>query len=242
MAQERGDLGCGGAGLPDDGHEHVDHASGVERQRGRRSLAGEHCATRGELGLGGCGSPREVDVQRLDELAPEEPGSDEAAQRVVDAKPHDGLKLVVSTAGRGSLDETDQRGAQRPLLREADMAAEPEPLLIEARNPGERVVPACVAEAGEVAGASEHPKDRAGGQTQRPPQVVELGDGMNVEPTAQRAHGGVVGRRVCGSITTHLVVVMPLMGSRLQAPRRAQRGTPRGITAELRLCRRGARG
>jgi hypothetical protein len=127
----------------------------------------------GQLDLGCSRIHPEIDVQRFDRFPRDPPSLDQIPQRVVNAQAQDRLQLLVRVA-RGRLpDHTFERRAQRPVHREANVLVEPEALRIEARNPRERVVAACVAVARVVPGALQGSQDRRpGASLKAPPQIL----------------------------------------------------------------------
>ena len=157
-----------------------EHPQGFGEHRGEFSPACDllHC-------LRAIGA--QVHEHGTDPLAAEEVILDQAAQRVVEPDPQNHLQLPVGTSLRRLLHEHDHGGTQRAVFGEADPVVRPQPVSIEPRDVGQRVVAASVTVAAVVArslqgeehrGTRLHPKGSA--------QLRELGDALAFEECFQR--------------------------------------------------------
>ena len=176
-------------GRVDHGDQDLDDAlwlhsrPGSLRGFGRRS--GQRAASLLQLRRRPLGVRVQVDVHRLDLLAPERVRLDQAAEGVVHAQPQDPLQFLVCPAGGRLADQHDDGGPQRAVRREPDVAETPEPVHVERRDAAQRVVAARMAVAGQVAQSVQGAIHGATRGAQRSTHLAEHDDRLAVKEPLQ---------------------------------------------------------
>ena len=187
LLEEALDLTCahGNAALPADlpGQFRVRRLWRTDERSQRK-----HCDLRGQsrrqssvplqglaLGSSDIRLGRKVDVARADLLALQPALSVQLHQDAVTATTQFGTELLGGQSRRAAVNQVRERGAQRCLTRETDLAAKPQPVTVESRDARERIPAAVVRETAPVAQTREQAPDRHHRSFQSLTQLRERG-------------------------------------------------------------------